>query len=177
MAVKTTFLLQMMLGSLASVILFLCNLSRILFGHKRRPTDTILTHKVVANLLVLLSSRIPHTMATFVLRKPLSSLGCKFVYYIQRVARRSSLCSTCVLSTYQLVTLILRTVEWMVLRGRAKVIGPSCCTCWMISVLMNVYIPVTVTGPQSAGSDTDTQGMWFCSASTQCRRCRPVVIS
>uniref|UniRef100_A0A8C3YFP3 Vomeronasal type-1 receptor n=1 Tax=Catagonus wagneri TaxID=51154 RepID=A0A8C3YFP3_9CETA len=79
MALKAIFLLQMGFGSLANIILFFHSISPILFGHKQRPTDTILTHTVIANLLVLLSSGIPHTMAAFAWRSPLFSLGCKFL--------------------------------------------------------------------------------------------------
>uniref|UniRef100_A0A8C6CLH0 Vomeronasal type-1 receptor n=1 Tax=Moschus moschiferus TaxID=68415 RepID=A0A8C6CLH0_MOSMO len=81
-ALETMHLLQMGVGSLANVILFFYHMSPVLFGHKQRPTDTILTHTAVANLLVLLSSGIPHTAAAFVgfplhichLNIPLSSL-------------------------------------------------------------------------------------------------------
>ncbi|XP_058386329.1 vomeronasal type-1 receptor 1-like [Diceros bicornis minor] len=166
LAVKTSALLQIGVGTLANIILFFYNVSPILLGHRQRPTHVVLTHMAVANLLALLSSAIPHTTAAFVLRSPLSSVGCKFSYYIYRVARNTTMCSTCVLSTYQFFTLIPGRVEWTMLRGRTpKVIGPFCCTCWMISFLTNVFIPVKVAGPQDMENDTDVQGKWFCPSS------------
>uniref|UniRef100_A0A4W2GT07 Vomeronasal type-1 receptor n=1 Tax=Bos indicus x Bos taurus TaxID=30522 RepID=A0A4W2GT07_BOBOX len=149
-ALQITYLIQMVIGSLANVILFFHSISPVLIGQSQRPTDMIHTHMAVANLLVLLN--------------PLSRLGCKFVYYLQKMARSTALCSTCVLSTYQSFTLTSRRLEWVVLRGRApKVIGPSCCTCWMLSFLMYIPVPLKITGPQNMHNYTDTKGTWFCS--------------
>ena len=164
-------LLQMVVGALGNVILFFHSICLILLGRKTRPTGVILAHMVVANLLIIFSPGIPHIMAAFVLGKPLSSLGCKLVYYIQRVARGTTLCSTCVLSTYQSFTLTPRRAGWVMLRGRApRVTGPSCCTCWMLSFLMNICVPVTVTGPQDTNYYTDNHGKWFCSSSAPTAR-------
>ena len=160
---KTISLLQVVVGSLDDGILFFRSNSPILFGWEKRRTDTILTHLALANLLIILFSGIPHIMAVFVLRNPLNSCGCKFVYYIQRVACGTALCSTCVLSTCQSFTLTPRKAEWVTLRGRAsRVTGPSHCICWMLSLLMNICVPL-ITGPENARNDTDNQGKWFCS--------------
>ena len=163
---KTIFLFQVVVGTLGNAILFSRSISPVLLGHKQRPTLMVLPHLALANLLALLSPGIPHIMAAFVSRKPLSSLGCKFVYYIQRMALSTALCSTCVLSTYQSFTLTPRRAEWVMLRGRApKVIGPSCCTCWMLSFIMHIIAPLKITGPPNMHNYTDTKDKWFCSSS------------
>ncbi|XP_017526102.2 vomeronasal type-1 receptor 4-like [Manis javanica] len=165
-ALKTTFLLQIVVGTLANVTLFFHNVSPVLCGFKQRPTHVVLTHMSLANLLALLSSGISHTMVDFLLRIPLSSLVCKVVYYTHRLARSSTLCCTCVLSTYQFFTLFPGRVEWMMPRCAPKVPGLSCCVCWVFGLLWNIYIPMSVTSAQNTGNVTDAEGRWFCSSSS-----------
>uniref|UniRef100_A0A8D0Z527 Vomeronasal type-1 receptor n=1 Tax=Sus scrofa TaxID=9823 RepID=A0A8D0Z527_PIG len=149
-ALKTMYLLQMGVEALASVILFFHHTFPVLLGHKER-----LTHMAIANLLVLLSSG-----------SPLSRIVCKFVSYTRKVACSSTLCFTCVLSTYHVFILMSRRAEKTMLQGRApKIIGPSCYVLWIFGVLMYIHVPLKITGPQDMHNYTDTQGNWFCSSS------------
>ncbi|XP_037371486.1 vomeronasal type-1 receptor 4-like [Talpa occidentalis] len=82
------------------------------------------------------------------------------------MARSTTLCSTCLLSTSQLFTLSPGRLGWTVLpEVFPKALGPSCSTCWLLGVLINTYVPVKVTGPRSVDNGSEPQGSWFCSGS------------
>ncbi|KAG8520557.1 Vomeronasal type-1 receptor 4 [Galemys pyrenaicus] len=150
-------------GTLANAVLFLHHVP-VLCGPRQTPPSTVLPHLAVANVLVLLCTGTPHLLAVWVSRTPLSSLGCKLVIFLQRMARGTTLCSTCLLSTSQRLTLSPGRLGWTVLRGGLpRVLGPSCCTCWLLSALINVHLPVIVTGPGSPSNVSAPQGRWFCS--------------
>nr|XP_004671852.3 vomeronasal type-1 receptor 4-like [Jaculus jaculus] len=162
MILHILMLFQTGMGTVANVILFFYNFSPILLGLPLRPTQVIFTHMAVANSLILLCTGLPHTM-TFVLRRQLSAMQCKLEYYIHLVARSTTLCSTCVLSTYQFLTLIPGKCG----RARApRATGYACCSCWLFSLLSNIYAPVKVTGPQNALNGTDSKSKWFCSVAS-----------
>uniref|UniRef100_H0XTS3 Vomeronasal type-1 receptor n=1 Tax=Otolemur garnettii TaxID=30611 RepID=H0XTS3_OTOGA len=166
-AVKTIFPLLIVVGTMANVFLFFHNVSPILTGLRMRPTHTILAHLAVANSLVLFSTGIPHVMVTFVLRKSLSSIECKLVYYVRLVARSTTMCSTCVLSTFRYLILVPRGPGTAMLRGRApKATGPVCGTCWVFSALWSMSISVIMTSPRDINVDNYTQLRGFCSHST-----------
>ncbi|KAG8520553.1 Vomeronasal type-1 receptor 4 [Galemys pyrenaicus] len=164
-ALTWVFLLQEVVGTLANAVLFLHHVP-VLCGPRKTPPSTVLPHLAVANVLVLLCIGTPHLLAAWVSRTPLSSLGCKVVIFLQRTARGTTLCSTCLLSTSQRLTLSPGRLGWTVLRGGLpRVLGPSCCTCWLLSALISVYIPFFVTGPGSPSNVSTPQGRWFCSSS------------
>lgn len=125
-----TFLTQMgveILGN--SFFLCLCNFT-LLTGHKIRPTDLILNQQAFANLFVLFSRGIPHTIAAFGLNYFLDKAGCKLLFYFHRVARRVSLSTACLLSGFQAIKLCPCFSRWLELRmGSLKFIGFCCFLC------------------------------------------------
>ncbi|KAG8524894.1 Vomeronasal type-1 receptor 1 [Galemys pyrenaicus] len=157
------FLLQVGVGTLANAVLFLYHVP-VLCGPRQTCSSTVLPHLAVANVLVLLCTGTPHLLAAWVSRTPLSSLGCKLVNFLHRTGRSTTLCSTCLLSTSQHLTLSPGRLGWTVLRGGLpRVLGPSCCTCWLLSALISVPVPIIVTGPGSPSNVSAPQGRWFCS--------------
>ncbi|XP_055478071.1 vomeronasal type-1 receptor 4-like [Psammomys obesus] len=151
------------IGTAANILLFVHNFSPVLTGSPQRPTQVVLTFMAVANALILLITAFPNNMF-FVPRKPQTDLKCKWEYYTRMVVRSTNLCSTCVLSTYQYVTLVPGKYGRVILRGRApKVLKFSCYGCWFFSLLNNVYVPMTVSGPQNISKDYKRK--WACSTS------------
>ncbi|CAH7404449.1 Vmn1r183 [Phodopus roborovskii] len=165
-ALQIILLCQVWVGTVANIMLFVHNFSPVLIGIQMKPTQTILSHMAVANAFILLITVSPNNMMDFASRPPLTDLRCKLEYFIRLVARSLNMCSTSVLSSYQFVTLVPGNRGRVMLRGRVpNLVSYSCYSCWLFSVLNNVYIPMKVTGPQKTGNDTVSSSKLFCSTS------------
>ncbi|XP_051017863.1 vomeronasal type-1 receptor 4-like [Acomys russatus] len=163
-ALQIFLLCQFGVGTVANVLLFVCNFSPILTDSQLRSVRILLMNLAVANFLILLLLAALNNMTVFVLRKPPSNLTCKLGYFFYLVARGTNLCSTCVLSTYQFVTLVPGNCCRVMHRQRfPKMVSFSSCSCWLFNVLNSVYIPMKVTGPRNIGNDTDSKSKWVCS--------------
>ncbi|XP_021101585.1 vomeronasal type-1 receptor 1-like [Heterocephalus glaber] len=134
-------------------------------GHAPRPTHLILTHAAVANFLVLLSKGIPHMMVIWGMTPILGNTGCKLVYYIHRVARGLSLCTTCLLSNFQAITISPRAGGWVGPKDRSwKKISFSCVLCWIFNLLINVFIPIRIVSLRHNCSSTMVLDHGLCSS-------------
>ncbi|KAM9631690.1 vomeronasal type-1 receptor 4-like, partial [Trichechus inunguis] len=81
---------------------------------------------------------------------------CKLSFYIHRVARGISLCTTCLLSGFQAVTISPSNSRWAELKPKApKFVKPSCLLCWILHLLINIIVPVRVTSPRNATNITE----------------------
>ena len=167
-ALQILLLCQFGVGTVANVFLFVHNFSPVLTGSKQRPRQVILSHMAVANILILFITTFQNNMMAFASKNPPTDLKCKLEFFIRLVARSTNLCSTCVLSIHQFVTLV------PVNRGKGKLIlrasvpnlwNYSCYSCWFYSVLSSIHIPIKVTGPQITDNNTDSKSNLFCSTS------------
>uniref|UniRef100_H0XVM7 Vomeronasal type-1 receptor n=2 Tax=Otolemur garnettii TaxID=30611 RepID=H0XVM7_OTOGA len=129
-----------------------------------RPTDLILKHLTVANSLVVLSKGIPQMMAAFGLRYFLSDAGCKLVFCVHRVGRGVCMGSTCLLSIFQAVTISPTNSAWAQLKLHTpKYIFPFNILCWVLNMLVNVILPVNVTGQWNSKNTTKNKDLGYCS--------------
>ncbi|XP_051063108.1 vomeronasal type-1 receptor 4 [Phodopus roborovskii] len=165
-ALQIILLCQVWVGTVANIILFVHNFSPVLTGIQMKPTQTILSHMAVANAFILLITVSQKNMMDFASRTPLTDLRCKLEYFLRLVAQSLNMCSTSVLSSYQFVTLVPGNRGRVMLRGSfPNLVSYSCYSCWLFSVLNNVYIPIKVTGPQNTGNDTVFKNRLVCSTS------------
>ncbi|XP_076420823.1 vomeronasal type-1 receptor 4-like [Peromyscus maniculatus bairdii] len=166
LALQMLLLFQVGIGTIANILLFFHNFSPIFTGSRLRPTQVIVTNLAVSNAFLLLVTAFPSNVMVFVPRKPATNMQCKIVFFICMVAQSTNMCSTCVLSIHQFVTLVPGHWGRLMLRGRTPdVLSYSCYCCWLLSVLNNIYIPMKVTGPQSTGNDTNNNSKFLCSTS------------
>ncbi|XP_076420884.1 vomeronasal type-1 receptor 4-like [Peromyscus maniculatus bairdii] len=166
LALQTLLLFEIGCGTLANILLFVHNFSRIFTHSRLRPTQVIVTNLAVANAFLLLVTAFPNNVMVFVPRSPPTNLQCKIEFFIRLVARSTNMCSTSILSIHQFLTLVPGHWGMWMLRGRApNALSYSCYSCWLFSFLNNVYIPIKVSGPQSTGNDTHNQSKWVCSTS------------
>ncbi|XP_049758344.1 vomeronasal type-1 receptor 2-like [Elephas maximus indicus] len=157
-------LFQMVVGFLGNFSLTIHYILPHFYGCRSWSTDLILRHLTVANSLAILSIGVPQTMLAFGLKHFLNDFGCKLVLYLQRVARGVSICTTCLLSVFQTITISPMHSRWAGLKLKAlKYISPSSILCWTLHMLVNAIFPIYVSGKWSNNTITKKTVLEYCS--------------
>ncbi|NP_001160706.2 vomeronasal 1 receptor oryCunV1R1545 [Oryctolagus cuniculus] len=159
------FLSQTITGILGNFSLLSHYLYLYLTGCKFRSTDLVIKHLTVANCVVILSRGVPQTMAALGMKHFFSDIGCKLVFYVHRVSRDVSTGTTCLLSISQTITISPRNSRWAVLKLKAhKYISPFNISCWMLYIILNVIVPVYMTGKRKDNNITKKVDHGYCYA-------------
>ncbi|KAM9226234.1 LOW QUALITY PROTEIN: vomeronasal type-1 receptor 2-like [Dugong dugon] len=157
-------LFQIVIGILGSFSLIIRYIFLYFYGCGSRSTDLILRHLTVADSLAILSIGVPQTMFAFGLKHFLNDFGCKLVLYLHRVARGMSICTTCLLSVFQTITISPMHTRWAELKLKAlKYIGPSNILCWILHMLVNVIFPIYVSSKWSNNTIINENVLQYCS--------------
>ncbi|XP_013364818.1 PREDICTED: vomeronasal type-1 receptor 2-like [Chinchilla lanigera] len=158
-------LFQIIFGILGNFALLYHYIFLYFNTYKARSIDLILRHLTVANSLFIIFRGIPETMAAFGLKHFLSSVGCKIIFYVHRVARGVSLSTTCLLSVFQAITISPRSSRWAELKRKAlKCIGPLNVFCWVLHMFLNIRILMLMTAQRKKENMTKAMDFQYCSA-------------
>ncbi|XP_028751013.1 vomeronasal type-1 receptor 4-like [Peromyscus leucopus] len=157
------FLSQTALGMLGNTALLCCFIIADFSGIRAKPTDLIVKHLVLANFIVLCRG-IPQTIAAFNQTYYLDYVSCKLALYFHRVARGVSLSSTSLLSVFQAITISPSNSRWAQFKPRApRIIGPFLGLCWVLQLLLYIYIFVYTTDIRGGRNVTGIQDFGICT--------------
>ncbi|NP_001240339.1 vomeronasal 1 receptor ornAnaV1R3018 [Ornithorhynchus anatinus] len=150
-------LLQFGLGLSVNIFLILFYIHVVSTSHKPSPSDLILAHLALANTIILLTSGILETLSAWGLRNFLDDVGCKILIYLYRVAWGLCICTTCLLSIFQAITISPGTFWWARIKTKLpKCILPSCALSWVINLLIDLDIPIYMRSPQNNSGNVRT---------------------
>ncbi|XP_044522253.1 vomeronasal type-1 receptor 1-like [Gracilinanus agilis] len=150
-----------LLGNSFLLCLYICT---FLCGHGLRPIDSIFVNLTLANLNVLLSRSLPQSMFYWGLKNFLEPLWCKLIHYHKNVSRSVSLSTTCLLSTFQVITISPSNSRWSEFKVQAsKYIASSCLFCWCFYLLINFTMLGIMHNSRFMSNNTRWWHLGYCS--------------
>jgi vomeronasal1 receptor len=125
-------------GIVGNIFIFVIHVYTFVTGPDRKPTDLILIHLAFSNTIIICSTGIRDIATVFYFRNIISNVGCKTVTYLGRVARGLSICTTCLLSVVQAVTISPRNTLWRKLKPQNTwQVLPSLLFFWILNSLIS----------------------------------------
>ncbi|XP_052616377.1 vomeronasal type-1 receptor 4-like [Peromyscus californicus insignis] len=129
-----------------------------------KPTDLILMNLITANVMIILSAGVPHTMTRFLVSQLLNDFGCRLILYIQRIGRSLSIATSCLLSVFQAMTISPRESCWKYLKVKAaKYIGQFITLLWFFYMSMHFIFFIYPFIKRSNKNMTRTRNFGHCS--------------
>uniref|UniRef100_A0A7N4PAL0 Vomeronasal type-1 receptor n=1 Tax=Sarcophilus harrisii TaxID=9305 RepID=A0A7N4PAL0_SARHA len=159
------FFIQTGAGVLGNFFI-LCHCAFVLLtGRRLRTTDSILFHLVLANAIGLVSKGVPQTMVSLGLKIFLDRIGCRLIGFFHRVAHSLSVTITCLLSSFQIITISPFTSSiWSELKTHtSECIFPFCLFFWILHILANTFMFKNMQNLKGSSNITMIWNMGFCS--------------
>ncbi|XP_021520306.1 vomeronasal type-1 receptor 4-like [Meriones unguiculatus] len=164
LAVRIIFLAQTTTGILGNLSLVFYYLLLYYRECTLKPSELILMHLMAANVLLILSSGVPQTMAVWGLKQFLSDFGCKILLYIQGFSRSVSIGTTCLLSVFQAITISLKKSCWKDHKVKAeKYIGCYISFIWAMHMSINFIFFVYTFIKGNSKNMTRKRDFGYCS--------------
>ncbi|XP_074128775.1 vomeronasal type-1 receptor 4-like [Sminthopsis crassicaudata] len=155
---------QIVIGIFGNGLLLFLYGFNLVTGQRIRPIDTIFVNLFLSHIILILFRGVPSAIQVCIQTIFLSDTECKIIVYVQRVSRGLSLCNTCLLSVFQAITISSNSHNWAVLKAKApKYIIPSCVFIWVFNFLVDIVVPLHVTGPRNNTFSHLKKNQGYCS--------------
>ncbi|XP_038621973.1 olfactory receptor class A-like protein 1 [Tachyglossus aculeatus] len=146
-------LFQITIRTLVNVLLLVFYICMVSISPKFSSLDLIFCHLILANTMILLTLGIPETLSAWGWRNFLSDVGCKFLMYSPRVGRGLPICTTCLLSIFQAVTISPGKPRLSRIKARLpRCVVFSSLLSWGLIPLVDLSMSMHMTGPRNSSS-------------------------
>ncbi|XP_041510498.1 vomeronasal type-1 receptor 4-like [Microtus oregoni] len=142
-AVLGLFLIfQLCVGVIGNTSLFILYIYTFFFKpHFKKLIDLLFMHLTIANMVTIIFTLIPDIVASFGVPHFLDDVGCKVVLCIYRISRGLSISTTCILSTFQAVTVTPSNSQWVWLKHKLSMWTFSSLLCsWLINLTIYGFV-------------------------------------
>ncbi|XP_028638820.1 vomeronasal type-1 receptor 2-like [Grammomys surdaster] len=134
---------QFCLGVLGNASLLMLYIYSFFFKpHFKKLIDSVFMHLTIINMLTIIFTLIKDIMLSFGVSNFLDDIGCKAVLFSFRVSRGLSICTTSVLSTFQVITITpsnSKLASWLKPRLSTWIFYSLLCS-WLINLLIYGYM-------------------------------------
>ena len=146
-AILGVFLIpQLCVGVVGNTSLLILYIYTFFFKpHFKKLIDLFFLHLTIANMVTIVFILIPDIVSSFGVPNFLDDVGCKVVLCIYRFCRGLSISTTCILSTFQAVTVTPSNSQWAWLKHKLSTWTFSSLLCsWLINLAIYGYMVETV---------------------------------
>uniref|UniRef100_H0Y081 Vomeronasal type-1 receptor n=1 Tax=Otolemur garnettii TaxID=30611 RepID=H0Y081_OTOGA len=157
------FLSVIVLGLGGNFFLFVKHVHLFVMGPKKKPIDLILIHLAFTNTMTLCAGVISYIISAFHPSDFLHNISCKTIIYVERVARGLSICTTCLLSVVQAITVSPRTTFWRKLKPRtAWDVVPCLLFLWILNFGISYNLLYSFKAVSSMNKSEITSYIHYC---------------
>ncbi|XP_074130002.1 vomeronasal type-1 receptor 1-like [Sminthopsis crassicaudata] len=158
------YMLQIIIGVFGNGLLLFLYGFNLVTGKRIRPIDTIFVNLFLSHIVMILFRGVPAAIQFCIQKIFLSDTECKITVYVQRVSRGLSLCNTCLLNVFQAITISSNSPKWAVLKAKApNYIIPSCVFIWVFNLLVDTFVPLSVTAVRNNTINNLKNNIQYCS--------------
>ncbi|XP_052036922.1 vomeronasal type-1 receptor 4-like [Apodemus sylvaticus] len=141
--VQIFLIFQFCLGVIGNSSLLMLYIYTFFFRpHVKKLIDSVFMHLTIVNMSTIMFTMIKDIMFSFGVPNFLDDVGCKAVLFSFRVSRGLSICTTSVLSTFQVITITpssSKWASWLKPRLSTWILSSLLCS-WLINLVIYGYM-------------------------------------
>ncbi|XP_058524787.1 putative vomeronasal receptor-like protein 4 [Ochotona princeps] len=138
-------------GMVGNVLIVVRHAHTLVMGPVKKSTDLILIHLAFSNIIIICTTGVRDIITViYISNFLLGEIVCKTMIYLNRVARSLSICTTCLLSVVQAITITPRNTLWRKLKPHtAWQVLPYLLCFWVFSFLISSNFLFYITAVNS----------------------------